>query len=50
VELVLTRSTPGIEADQVLEAGIPLAVADELRTTEPPTDEQLIALRELLSR
>jgi glutaconate CoA-transferase, subunit B len=50
-ELVLTEVHPGIEVDQVLEATAwPLQVADELRTTQPPTDEQLIALRELLSR
>ncbi len=50
-ELVLTEIHPGIEVDQVLEATAwPLQVADELRTTQPPTDEQLTALRELLSR
>ena len=30
--------------------GWPLQVAPEPRVTEPPTDEELAALRELLSR
>jgi glutaconate CoA-transferase, subunit B len=50
-ELRLTEIHAGVEVDQVHEAtGWELAVADDLRTTQPPTDEQLIALRELLSR
>jgi glutaconate CoA-transferase subunit B len=50
-ELVLTEIHPGVEVDQVLKATAwPLQVAEELRTTQPPTDEQLTALRELLSR
>ncbi len=50
-ELVLTEIHPGVEPDQVREAtGWALRIADDLRTTEPPTDEHLAALRELLSR
>jgi len=50
-ELRLTEIHPGVEVDAVREAtGWDLAVADDLRTTEPPTDDQLTALRELLSR
>jgi glutaconate CoA-transferase subunit B len=50
-ELVLTQVYEGADADQVREAtGWELRVADELRVTEPPTDEELAALRELLSR
>jgi glutaconate CoA-transferase, subunit B len=50
-ELTLTEIHPGVAPDQVREAtGWPLAVAEHLRTTEPPTDGQLTALRELLSR
>jgi glutaconate CoA-transferase, subunit B len=50
-ELTLTQVHPGIEIDQVREAtGWELAVVDEPRQTPPPTDEELSALRELLSR
>jgi glutaconate CoA-transferase subunit B len=50
-ELVLTRVHPGVSVEQVLEeTGWDLRVADELLVTEPPTDEELSALRELLSR
>ena len=50
-ELVLTEVHPGIAVDQVRDATAwPLRVADDLHVTEPPTDEQLTALRELLSR
>jgi glutaconate CoA-transferase subunit B len=50
-ELTLTQVHPGVETDQVREAtGWPLRIADDLQTTEPPTDDQLTALRELLSR
>jgi glutaconate CoA-transferase subunit B len=51
LELTLTRLHPGVEVDQAREeTGWPLAVADDLRTTEPPTHEELSALRELVSR
>ena len=41
----------GIEGEQVREAtGWELAVSDRLRVTSPPTDRELSALRELLSR
>jgi glutaconate CoA-transferase, subunit B len=50
-ELTLTQLHEGVDADEVREAtGWPLAVADEPRRTEPPTDEELTALRELTSR
>jgi len=50
-ELRLTQIHPGVEVDQVREAtGWDLAVAAEVRHTAPPTDEELSALRELLSR
>ncbi len=50
-ELTLTEIHPGVEVDQVREAtGWELHVAPDLRTTQPPTDEQLTALRELLNR
>jgi glutaconate CoA-transferase subunit B len=51
LELTLVQAHPGVQAGDVLEqTGWPLAVADELRATEPPTDEELHALRELVSR
>jgi glutaconate CoA-transferase subunit B len=50
-ELTLTAVHPGVEADQVREAtGWPLRLADEVAVTEPATDEELGALRELLAR
>ena len=50
-ELMLTEIRPGVEVDKVRgETGWELKVADELKTTEPPTDEELSALRELLDR
>jgi glutaconate CoA-transferase, subunit B len=50
-ELGLTQIHPGVEVDQVREAtGWALHVADDLKRTPPPTDEELSALRELLSR
>ena len=50
-ELMLTEIHPGVEVDKVRgETGWELKVADELQTTEPPTDEELSALRELLER
>jgi glutaconate CoA-transferase subunit B len=50
-ELRLTQIHPGVEVDQVREAtGWDLHVAGDLRDTPPPTDEELSALRELLSR
>jgi glutaconate CoA-transferase subunit B len=49
-ELVLTHVHPGVGADQAREAtGWDLTVADGLRTTEPPTPEELRELRELVS-
>lgn len=47
-ELTLTQVHPGVSAEQVREAtGWPLAVADDLERTEPPSDEELRVLREL---
>jgi glutaconate CoA-transferase subunit B len=49
-ELVLTHVHPGVSADRAREAtGWALRVAENLRTTEPPTQEELTALRELVS-
>jgi glutaconate CoA-transferase subunit B len=49
-ELVLTHVHPGVDAGQVREAtGWALTVADDLRTTDPPADEELDALRELVA-
>jgi glutaconate CoA-transferase, subunit B len=49
-ELVLTALHPGVTLEQAREAtGWDLAVADELETTEPPTADELAALRELNS-
>jgi glutaconate CoA-transferase subunit B len=50
-ELRLTQIHPGVEVEQVREAtGWELAVVAEPRLTPPPTDVELSALRELLSR
>jgi glutaconate CoA-transferase subunit B len=50
-ELALTQLHPGVTVEQVQEAtGWELRVAGDLRTTEPPTETELSALRELVSR
>jgi glutaconate CoA-transferase subunit B len=50
-ELVLTQIHPGVEVDQVREqTGWALEVAEDVQRTEPPTSEELSALRELLGR
>ncbi|HEV7640051.1 MAG TPA: CoA-transferase [Gaiellaceae bacterium] len=50
-ELTLTQVHEGVGIEQVLEAtGWELRVADEVTTTEPPTDAELTALRELTHR
>jgi glutaconate CoA-transferase subunit B len=50
-ELVLTQLHGGVGIDQVREAtGWALRVADSPAETPPPTDEELAALRELVSR
>jgi glutaconate CoA-transferase subunit B len=47
-ELVLTQLHPGVEVDQVRDAtGWDLAIAPDLGTTEPPTPQELAALRAL---
>jgi glutaconate CoA-transferase subunit B len=47
-ELTLTRLHPGVEVEQAREAtGWPLAVAEDLERSDPPTDAELDALREL---
>ena len=49
-ELVLTHVHEGVTAEQAQEAtGWELKIADDLATTEPPTDEELKALRELVA-
>jgi glutaconate CoA-transferase, subunit B len=50
-ELTLTAVHPDVDVDEVREAtGWELRVADEVATTEPATDEELLALRELVAR
>jgi glutaconate CoA-transferase, subunit B len=50
-ELVLTQIHPGVDLSQVTaHTGWELKVSDALHTTEPPTAEELSALRELLAR
>jgi glutaconate CoA-transferase subunit B len=50
-ELVLEAVHPGVTLDQAREAtGWELAVADDLRTTDPPSAEELRLLRELKER
>ncbi len=47
-ELTLTQLHPGATAEQAVAAtGWKLKVAEDLRETEPPTDEELAALRAL---
>ena len=47
-ELTLTQIHPGVGVEQVREStGWPLAVAEELEETEPPSEEELRVLREL---
>jgi glutaconate CoA-transferase, subunit B len=47
-ELTLAQIHPGTTPDDAREAtGWPLAIADELEQTEPPSEEELRALREL---
>jgi glutaconate CoA-transferase subunit B len=46
--LVLTDLHPGVTAAQAREAtGWELEIADDARTTEPPTEDELTLLREL---
>jgi glutaconate CoA-transferase subunit B len=50
-ELVLVQIHPDATLEQVKEqTGWELRIADELQNTDPPTDEELEALRELMSR
>jgi glutaconate CoA-transferase subunit B len=49
--LTLTELHEGVTVEQAREAtGWELAVAEELRVTEPPSDTELAALRELVAR
>jgi glutaconate CoA-transferase, subunit B len=49
-ELVLTHVHPGVTAEQAQEAtGWDLRIAPDLVTTEPPTDDELSKLRELVA-
>jgi glutaconate CoA-transferase subunit B len=51
LELTLTHLHPGVTPEEAREAtGWDLAIADTLRMTEPPTDDEVAALRSLLSR
>jgi glutaconate CoA-transferase subunit B len=51
LELTLTQVHAGVTADQAREAtGWDLRVADDFSTTEPPSEAELAALRELLNR
>jgi glutaconate CoA-transferase subunit B len=50
-ELTLTRVHPGRTADEAREAtGWDLRVADSVAVSEPPTDEELVALRSLKTK
>jgi glutaconate CoA-transferase subunit B len=50
-ELTLVQIHPGVQPDAVQEAtGWDLRIAPQLRTTEPPTAEELSALRALVQR
>ena len=50
-ELTLTVLHPGVEVDDVLaKTGWPLRVAEDPARTPAPTDAELAALRDLLSR
>ena len=50
-ELTLEAVHPGVDVDGVLAAtGWDLAVATDLETTDPPTDEELTVLRDLQER
>jgi len=50
-ELTLVATHPGVGADQVREAtGWPLRVADEVATTDAPSEQELTVLRELQER
>jgi len=50
-ELVLTQIHPGVDVGEVKDkTGWELKVSDDLHATEPPTAEELSALRELLDR
>ena len=50
-ELTLTTVHPGVTVQQVQEAtGWELRIAGEVASTEPPADEELSALEELLAR
>jgi acyl CoA:acetate/3-ketoacid CoA transferase beta subunit len=49
-ELRLTQVHAGVDPEQAREAtGWPLEVADDLQVTDPPTEQELAALRELLA-
>jgi glutaconate CoA-transferase, subunit B len=48
-ELTMTQLHQGVDIEQAREAtGWELKVADQLGTTDPPSDEELSALRDLL--
>ena len=48
-ELTMTQLHQGVDVEQAMEAtGWDLKVADDIGTTDPPSDEELAALRDLL--
>jgi glutaconate CoA-transferase subunit B len=50
-ELTLTRVHPGVTREQAVEAsGWPLRVADDVRETDAPSEEELSALRSLRTK
>jgi glutaconate CoA-transferase subunit B len=50
-QLILTAVHPGVDVKAVrAETQWDLRVSDDLRRTEPPTEEELQSLRELTSR
>jgi glutaconate CoA-transferase subunit B len=50
-ELTLVAVHPGVTVEQVREAtGWDLLVAEDMRTTEPPTEHELTVLRDLKHR
>jgi glutaconate CoA-transferase, subunit B len=50
-ELRLTATVPGVSVDEVVDqTGWELRIADQVAVLEPPRDDELVALRELLSR
>ncbi len=50
-ELIVTRIHPGVTREQILAAtGWPIRFAADMRASEPPTEEELLTLRDLQRR